>query len=104
MKNNFFYKKEFSNIYGKASVSSEIISQILYGEKFKILSKNNDWLKIKTIYDNYTGFIKNKNYTGNFNPTHKIFRLRANIVDKSNKKRKYLPFASKISIIQKKRV
>ena len=40
MKNNFFYKKEFSNIYKEASASSEIISQILYGEKFKILLKN----------------------------------------------------------------
>ena len=36
MKNNFFYKKEFSNIYSKASVKSETISQILYGEKFEI--------------------------------------------------------------------
>ena len=49
MRNNFFYKKEFSNIYSKASVKSETISQILYGEKFEILSKDKKWLKIKTI-------------------------------------------------------
>jgi cell wall-associated NlpC family hydrolase len=103
MKNNFFYKKEFSNIYEKASVKSEVLSQILYGEKFKILSKNKNWLKIKTTFDNYIGFIKNKNYANIFEPTHKVFNIKANIISKSNKKRIYLPFASKISIIQEKK-
>ena len=100
MKNNFFYKKELSNIYKKASIKSEIISQILYGEKFKILSKNKDWIKITTIFDNYTGFIKNKNYTSNFKATHKVYSLKASIINKSNNKKTYLPFASKISILQ----
>ena len=103
MRNNFFYKKEFSNIYRKASVKSEIISQILYGEKFKILSKNKKWLKIKTIFDNYIGFIRNKNYTNIFEPTHKVFNLKASTINKSNNKKTYLPFASKISIIQRKK-
>ena len=100
MKNNFFFKKEFSNIYKKPSASSEVISQILYGEKFKILSKNKKWLKIKTIFDNYIGFIEDKNYTDFFKPTHKVFSIKTKIIDKSNNKKKYLPFASKISIIQ----
>jgi gamma-D-glutamyl-L-lysine dipeptidyl-peptidase len=103
MKNNFFYKKEFSNIYKRASLKSEIISQILYGEKFKILSKNKEWIKIKTMFDNYIGFIKNKNYINNFEPTHKVFSLKANIINRSNNKRTYLPFASKISIIQERK-
>ena len=103
MKINFFYKKEFSNVYRKASVKSEIISQILYGEKFKILSKNKEWIKIKTMFDNYIGFIKNKNYINNFEPTHKVFSLKANIINTSNNKRTYLPFASKISIIQERK-
>ena len=102
MKNNFFYKKNFSNIYRKASEHSETTSQILYGEKFKILSKNKNWIKIKTIFDNYIGFIRNKHYTSDFKPTHKIFRLKASIINKSNNKKTYLPFASKISIIQEK--
>jgi len=100
MKNNFFFKKEFSSIYIKPSTTSEVISQILYGEKFKILSKNKKWLRIKTIFDNYIGFIENKNYTNIFRPTHKVFRLKTKIIDKSNNKKKYLPFASKISIIK----
>ena len=42
------------NIYKKTNIQSEIISQILYGEKFLILKRYKDWLKIKTIYDTWT--------------------------------------------------
>ena len=54
MKNNFFFKKEYSNIYKTTSRFSEVTSQILYGEKFKILSKNKNWIKIKSLFDNYS--------------------------------------------------
>jgi cell wall-associated NlpC family hydrolase len=101
MKNNFFYKKPLSNIYKKPSKVSEVTSQIIYGEKFKVLSKNKNWLRIKTSYDNYVGYIKNKDYTGDYNPTHKVFGLKVSIFNKQKNKTKYsLPFASKISIIQ----
>jgi uncharacterized protein YgiM (DUF1202 family) len=59
VKNNFFFKKQFSNIYKKASKNSEVTSQIIYGEKFKILSKNKEWIKIKSSFDNYIGYIRN---------------------------------------------
>jgi len=101
VKNNYFYKKPISSIYKKPSEASEVTSQILYGEKFKILSKNKDWIKIKVTFDNYIGYIKNKNYTNSYKPTHKVFILKANIFNKLNNKTKYfLPFASRISIIQ----
>ena len=48
MKNNYFYKKSLSNIYKSPSIVSEVTSQILYGEKFNILSENKNWLKIKS--------------------------------------------------------
>ena len=101
MKNNFFCKKPISDIYKNSSKNSEVISQIIYGEKFRVLSKNKSWLKIKTSFDNYIGYIKNENYINNFKPTHKIFVLKSNIFDKTKRKTKYfLTFASKISIIQ----
>ena len=102
MKNNFFFKSNFINIYKKPFKNSEVISQILYGEKFKILSKKKDWLKIKTRFDNYIGYIKSKNYKKNHNPSHKVFNLRATIRNKSNNTKTYLPFASRISIIQER--
>ena len=100
MKNNFFYKRQFSNIYKRSSRFSEVTSQILYGEKFKILSKNKDWIKIKSLFDNYVGYIKNEKYVKNYKPTHKIYKLKATIFSKPNIKTKnFMPFASKFSII-----
>jgi len=101
VKNNYFYKKPLSNIYKKPNVVSEVTSQILYGEKFKIISKNKNWIKIKVSFDNYTGYIKNKDHDKDHKATHKIFVLKANIYNKQKNKTKYfLPFASRISIIQ----
>jgi len=88
VKNNFFYKKSLSSIYKKPSKTSEVISQIIYGEKFDIISKKKNWLKIKTSFDNYIGYIKNKNYVDNFKPTHKIFVLKASIFDKKREGQK----------------
>ena len=102
MKNNFFFKNKFTNIYKKPSKSSEVTSQILYGEKFQILSKKKYWIKIKTSFDNYIGYIKNRNYTKNQKPTHKVSSLKAAIINRSNNTKTYLPFASKISILQEK--
>ena len=100
MKDNYFYKKPLSNIYKKPNAFSEVTSQILYGEKFKIISKNKNWIKIKALFDNYTGYIKNKYYTKDHQPTHKIFTLKANIYNKQkNKTKNFLPFASRISMI-----
>ena len=39
MKNSYYYQRSVSNIYKKPSEVSEITSQIIYGEKFKVLSK-----------------------------------------------------------------
>ena len=101
MKNNFF-NKPVENIYLKPSTNSEVSSQILYGEKFKILSKKKNWIKIKTNFDNYTGYIKKNKFNVNFTPTNKICKLKSKIFKKINNKflptDKYLYFASGISI------
>ena len=102
MKNNFFFKNKFTNIYKKPSKRSEVTSQILYGEQFTILSNKKYWLKIKTRFDNYIGYIKNKDYTKKHKPTHKVFCLRSTVINKSNNTKTYLPFASKISILQER--
>ncbi|WP_435090043.1 NlpC/P60 family protein [Candidatus Pelagibacter bacterium nBUS_30] len=102
MKNNFFFKGQVSNIHKRSSKLSEVTSQILYGEKFKILSKNKNWIKIKSSFDNYTGYIKNEKYVNKHNPSHKVYSLKATIFNKQNKKtKKFLPFGSKVSVIKK---
>ena len=100
MKNNYFFKKQFSNIYKKASKNSEVTSQIIYGEKFKILSKNKKWIKIKTLFDNYIGYIENKDYVYKHDPKYKVYSLKARVSNKFSKKTKiFLPFGSKVDLI-----
>ena len=106
MKNNFYNKNTYINLYEKPSYKSKISSQIIYGEKFKILSKKKGWLKIKTAFDKYVGYTKNIKYSNKFSPTHKISVQKTNIFNfpkNSNKykQRKKLPFASRIEILKK---
>ena len=106
MKNNFLLNFNYLSIYKFPSEKSEIVSQIIYGEKFKILSSTKKWLKINNSFDNYVGYIKYNNYIKKFNPTHKVFELKTKIFKKPFNKKKYetkkfLSFASKVSIIQK---
>ena len=42
--------------------SSEMISQLLFGEHFKILEIRKEWSKIRVAYDNYEGWVDNKQY------------------------------------------
>ena len=106
MKNNFFCKSLYIDLYEYPSYKSKVSSQILYGEKFKILLKKKNWFKIKTSYDNYIGYIKKTHYTEKFNPTHKISNLKARIFKYPKnlikcKSKKFLPFASKIEVLKK---
>ncbi|TAL74719.1 MAG: hypothetical protein EPN88_03730 [Bacteroidetes bacterium] len=39
------------------SHKSEMLSQILFGEKYTILEKSGSWMKIETLFDKYTGWI-----------------------------------------------
>ena len=42
--------------------TSELVSQILYGEIFKLLEQRKNWSKIRLAFDNYEGWIDNKQY------------------------------------------
>ena len=46
----------------KPSDKSEMINQILFGENFKILTKNKTWSYIELTHDQYKGWIDNKQY------------------------------------------
>lgn len=41
---------------------SELVSQVLYGEFFKVLEQRKKWSKIRLTFDNYEGWIDNKQY------------------------------------------
>ena len=102
MQNNFYFTGNFSNIYKKPSIKSEVTSQIIYGEKFKILTKNKNWIKIKTLFDNYKGFIKNSNYINKFSPNYKVSEIKTRIFKNPGvRTNTWLPFASKLSVLEK---
>ena len=103
MQSNFYFIGNFSNIYKKPSSKSEVTSQIIYGEKFKILSKNKNWIKIKTSFDNYKGFIRNSKYIEKFSPNYKVSSLKAKIFKKPGVgTNSWLPLASKLSVFEQK--
>ena len=107
MQNSFFCEKTYINLYKSASLNSKISSQLLYGEKFKILKKKKKFLKIKTNYDKYVGYIKSSKFIDKFKETHKVSVLKSRIFTNPNnlaksKTKKFLPFSSKIQVIKKK--
>ena len=109
MQNSFFSNTLIINILEKPNIYSNISSQILYGEKFKILSKTKKFYKIKTLYDNYIGFISKKiHIRSNFKPTHKVRKIKSKVYfGLQNKKKKpsniWLPFDSRVEIVKKER-
>ena len=60
MQNKFSNNYPIINLYKKNSVTSKIVTQMLYGENFTILRKFRNWCKIKLNTDNYVGFIIKK--------------------------------------------
>ena len=89
------------DIFEEPKMKSKLSSQMLYGEKFKIIYTKNNWIKIKTSYDNYIGYIKNKKFSIKANPTLKVNSLKSEIFKKLNgkfrKTNQFLYFASRIS-------
>ncbi len=107
MQNNFFSKSLIIDVLENPYKNSNISSQITYGEKFKVLSKNKNFYKVKNFYDNYTGFVTKKiKFDKKFKPTHKVRTLKSQIyygmsLKKKKSPNKYLPFGCKIQIIKK---
>ena len=98
MQNNFFCNNPYINLYDRPSINSKISSQIIYGEKFKVLRKVKNFLKVRTSYDRYHGYIKNKKFINKIKPTHKVKVLKTRIYKSNN----FLPFSSKIEILKRK--
>lgn len=45
-------------VRSKASHRSEMVSQLLFGEKAAVLEEKGEWLKIRTFFDDYTGWVE----------------------------------------------
>ena len=88
------------NLYKKPSATSEIVTQMIYGDSFSIYKKSKKWLKIKIKEDKYNGYVKNKNYSSFLKPTHKVSSLKATVFKFPNKiKKSEITYGSKIKVI-----
>ena len=72
------------NVYEDKESKKNLATQLLYGDKFKIIKKYKNTLKIKTFYDNYIGFINRKKFPITQQQTHKISVLKATLYSKPN--------------------
>ena len=66
------------------------------------MSKKGSWIKIKTNFDNYIGYIKKTKYYKNFKPINKICKVKSKIFRRVDNKfmptNNFLYFATGISI------
>lgn len=46
----------------EAADTSELVSQVIYGDFFKILEQRKQWSKIRLAFDKYEGWVDNKQY------------------------------------------
>ena len=99
MQTNFYCNNPYIDIYERPSINSKISSQIIYGERFKVLKKVKNFLKIRTSFDRYQGYIKNKKFNNKIKHTHKVKVLKAKIYKSNN----FLPFSSEIEILKKRK-
>ena len=54
---SFICENVFVPLRSGPSHKSEMLSQILFGEKYTILDKSGSWMKIETAFDKYSGWI-----------------------------------------------
>ncbi len=60
---------------GEASDLSEMVSQVLYGEHFKILEIRKKWSRIRLAFDGYEGWIDNKQFLNISEEDYAAFEL-----------------------------
>jgi hypothetical protein len=70
----------------EASDRTELVSQILFGEHFKVLESRKNWSKIRLAFDKYEGWIDNKQFEIVSKETYELLEnspkiLSGNIID-----------------------
>jgi len=54
---NYICENVFVPLRSGPSHKNEMLSQVLFGEKYTVIDKAGTWMKIETVFDNYTGWI-----------------------------------------------
>lgn len=88
-------------VRAEASHRSEIISQVLFGEYLDVLDKNGEWIRIKTLYDDYEGWVDEKQivYVGEEDLSIKLTNVFGQFVIKNQTDNKvFLPLGASLPI------
>ena len=90
------------NIYKRPSTNSEVSSQIIYGEKIRVLGTKNKWIRIRTLSDNYSGYIKKEKLKRKLKIIFKTSKLKTRIFSQ-NKTKDFLTFNSRLPVLSKRK-
>lgn len=67
-------------VYKNPAEKATPINELLYGEDLQLLKKNDDeWAKIKSLHDDYEGWVQVSALTKPRPKTHKVFALASNL-------------------------
>lgn len=92
---NVYYNLGIAHVRKETSDKSELISQIILGEPYKVISKEDKWSQIETLNDNYIGYIDNNQLPLspiNFTKSTSIVCIKNNAFIKIQNNRIALPF------------
>lgn len=83
----------------ETSHKSEMLNQVVFGEKYKIIAKRANWSQVELIHDNYCGYIENKVINeieeNDFNEMI-IMQNSNNVLIKNNNEKIIIPMGAKI--------
>ena len=80
----------FASMHKKHDYSSDLETEILFGEKVKITNKKGEWFYCKNISDNYLGWVHKKHLGDYIKHSHIIKNKNTIVYEKPDIKSKYL--------------
>ncbi len=92
---------------GDTSEKSELVTQILFGEKYEVIEEKKDWIRIKTLWDHYTGWINISQLFFTSKPGKKDMQppyflskdIYSRIIETGTDQSMYIPMGSRLNFI-----
>ena len=84
----------FSNMRPYPNKSSNIISQVLFGEEVEVISEEDQWIYCTNLIDNYKGWLNKETLGIPSKKTHFIKQIRTAVLEKPDVKSNLIKFIS----------
>jgi hypothetical protein len=90
-------------LHAEADKSSEMVSEMLFGETLEIKSEHGEWMYVRTLRDQYEGFLHRHHITHLLlDPTHQICALQTHVYKTPDYKKPpltALPFLARVTLM-----